>query len=86
MDVVEKTQNFYLDNRFFAVTSQDLKFEAGGFCKPGDLDLKRMSECCTWRQFRCVETSAKSKMQTWAVELAEASSGTAVPPGFYTLI
>lgn len=37
-------------------------------------------------ELRCVETSAKGKMQSWAVELAEGSSATAVPPGFYTLI
>lgn len=36
--------------RLFAVTSQDLRLEAGGSCKPGDLDLKGMSDCCTWRQ------------------------------------
>lgn len=37
-------------------------------------------------EFRYVETSSKSKMQSGVVGLAEGSSAIAVPPGFYALI
>lgn len=44
---------------FFAVTSLDLRLEAGGPCKPADVDLERMSECCTWGE----ESQLSSDMQ-----------------------
>lgn len=37
-------------------------------------------------EFRCVETLARGKMVSWAVELPEGSSATLVPPGFFDLV